>query len=83
MIRLIGDTFDESAKAAKEFSKDNGKPFIDPFDDEKVIAGQGTVALEIFAQGQKLGVNFDKILVQIGGGGLIAGITAYSHETLS
>ncbi|WP_396425447.1 threonine ammonia-lyase IlvA [Lactococcus cremoris] len=80
MIRLIGDTFDESAKAAKEFSKDNGKPFIDPFDDEKVIAGQGTVALEIFAQGQKLGVNFDKILVQIGGGGLIAGITAYSHE---
>ena len=53
---------------------------IDPFDDENVIAGQGTVALEIFAQAKKQGISLDKIFVQIGGGGLIAGITAYSKE---
>lgn len=79
-IRLIGDTFDESARAAKAFSQDNDKPFIDPFDDENVIAGQGTVALEIFAQAKKQGISLDKIFVQIGGGGLIAGITAYGKE---
>lgn len=79
-IRLIGDTFDESAKAAKLFSQNQEKPFIDPFNDENVIAGQGTVALEIFSQAQELKVKFDKILVQIGGGGLIAGITTYANE---
>ncbi len=79
-IRLIGDTFDESARAAKAFSQDNDKLFIDPFDDENVIAGQGTVALEIFAQAKKQAISLDKIFVQIGGGGLIAGITAYSKE---
>ena len=79
-IRLIGDTFDESARAAKAFSQDNDKPFIDPFDDENVIAGQGTVALEIFAQAKKQGISLDKIFVQIGGGGLIAGIACAAKQ---
>ncbi|RZI48212.1 threonine ammonia-lyase IlvA [Lactococcus kimchii] len=79
-IRLIGDTFDESAQAAKLFSSKEKKPFIDPFDNDHVIAGQGTVALEIFDQSKALNIDIDQVLVQIGGGGLIAGITAYASE---
>lgn len=79
-IQLIGDTFDESAAAAKHFSTEQSKTFVDPFDDENVMAGQGTVALEIFDEAQKQSVKFDKILVQIGGGGLISGISTYTKS---
>lgn len=79
-IKLIGDTFDEAAKAAKEFAKAESKIFVDPFDDYDVMAGQGTVALEIFEQAKEQGVNVDSIFVQIGGGGLISGISTYSKE---
>lgn len=76
-IQLVGDTFDECAKSAKEFSVKNDKTFVDPFDDENVMAGQGTVALEIFDQADELSVKFDKLFVPIGGGGLISGIATY------
>lgn len=79
-IQLIGDTFDESAAAAKAFSEKEQKTFVDPFDDEHVIAGQGTVALEIFEQLAELEVKPDKLLVQIGGGGLISGVSSYATE---
>lgn len=79
-IRLVGDTFDESAQAAQEFTKKTGKTFIDPFDDENVQAGQGTVAYEIMEEAQEQTISFDQILVPVGGGGLIAGVSAFLKE---
>ncbi|HEM3701789.1 TPA: threonine ammonia-lyase IlvA [Streptococcus suis] len=79
-IRLVGDTFDESAQAAQEFTKETGKTFIDPFDDENVQAGQGTVAYEIMEEAQEQTISFDQILVPVGGGGLVAGVSAYLKE---
>ena len=76
-IKLVGDTFDESAKAAQEYTKSEGMTFIDPFDDYNVQAGQGTVAYEIYEQAQEEGVSFDSILVPVGGGGLISGVATY------
>ncbi|HFI0402942.1 TPA: threonine ammonia-lyase IlvA [Streptococcus suis] len=79
-IRLVGDTFDESAQAAQEYTKETGKTFIDPFDDENVQAGQGTVAYEIMEEAEEQSISFDQILVPVGGGGLIAGVSAYLKE---
>lgn len=79
-IRLVGDTFDESAKAAQDYTVENGKTFIDPFDDPNVQAGQGTVAYEILEEADRQAVRFDGILVPVGGGGLIAGVSAYVKD---
>lgn len=79
-IKLVGDTFDASAKAAQDYTKSEGKTFIDPFDDVNVQAGQGTVAYEIYEQAQEANVSFDTILVPVGGGGLIAGVATYLKE---
>lgn len=79
-IKLVGDTFDASAKAAQEFTREEGMTFIDPFDDSNVQAGQGTVAYEIYEQSKELGVVFDKVLVPVGGGGLIAGVSTYIKD---
>ncbi|HEM5006463.1 TPA: threonine ammonia-lyase IlvA [Streptococcus suis] len=79
-IRLVGDTFDESAKAAHDYTQESGKTFIDPFDDENVQAGQGTVAYEILEEAEEQTISFDQILVPIGGGGLVAGVSAYLKE---
>ena len=68
-IRLIGDSFDETKEIALNYCKKYKKTFIHPFDDIKVIAGQGTVGLEILEQ-QK---DIDLLIVPIGGGGLAAG----------
>ena len=76
-IRLVGDTFDESAKAAQDYTLETGKTFIDPFDDLDVQAGQGTVAYEILETAASQGIHFDRLLVPVGGGGLIAGVSAY------
>ena len=46
-IRLVGDTFDDCAVAAKQFTEENGLTFIPPFDDFRIIEGQGTVGVEI------------------------------------
>lgn len=69
-VILHGENFDEAYVAAKEFSKENDIEFIHPFADDEVIAGQGSIGLEILEQLEDL----DEIIVPIGGGGLIAGI---------
>ncbi|MGT2911585.1 threonine ammonia-lyase IlvA [Streptococcus cameli] len=79
-IQLVGDTFDESARAALSYTKEQKKTFIDPFDDVHVQAGQGTVALELLEQAREEGIAFDQVLVPVGGGGLIAGVSAYLKE---
>ena len=70
-IQLIGDTFDDSSKAAQQYQKENNLVFIHPFDDVDVIEGQATIALEIIAQAPK---PLDYLFVPVGGGGLISGI---------
>lgn len=69
-VELIKDSFDDSAAYAAKLSKEEGLTFIAPFDDEKVIAGQGTIGLEIL---EKI-PDVDIIVVPIGGGGLISGV---------
>lgn len=70
-IKLIGDTYDASYEVAREFTKANGYEFVHPFDDEKIIEGQGTVALEIL---EDIKEPLDYILVPVGGGGLVSGL---------
>ncbi|BCP60458.1 threonine ammonia-lyase IlvA [Streptococcus parasuis] len=79
-IRLVGDTFDESATAAMKYTEETGKTFIDPFDDPNVQAGQGTVAYEILEEAEEQSVSFDQLLVPVGGGGLIAGVSTYLKD---
>ena len=75
-IRLEGDTFDDSYAAAMDYCQDHRNVFVHPFDDEKVIAGQGTMALEILDQIKE---KIDVLLVPVGGGGLISGmLTVFS-----
>ncbi|AMA49717.1 threonine ammonia-lyase IlvA [Flavobacterium covae] len=70
-IQLIGDTFDDAYQKAIEDANKNNKTFVHPFDDLKVIAGQGTVALEILEQST---TKIDYVFVPIGGGGFASGI---------
>lgn len=72
-ISLVGDTFDDCAIAAKKFTEENGMTFIPPFDDLRIIEGQGTVGVEILAD--KPGIDF--LFVPVGGGGLSAGVGTY------
>ena len=74
LIELVGDTFDESYKFAKEYCDTSKRVFVHPFDDQYVIAGQGTVGLEVFRQ---LGKTPDYVFVPVGGGGLVAGLGTY------
>ena len=76
-IRLIGDNFDDSYETAKVYADENEMPFIHPFDDPEIIAGQGTVAVEIIEDAK---VPIDYIIVSVGGGGLISGIASYLKE---
>lgn len=76
-VRLDGENYDQASKAAKKFSQETGALYIHAFDDEDVIAGQGTVAKEIFEQ---LEGKIDYVLSAIGGGGLISGIASYFEE---
>ena len=70
-IRLEGDTYDDSQKAARQFQEENQSPFIHPFDDLDVIEGQATMALEIINQAKK---PLDYVFVPVGGGGLVSGM---------
>jgi threonine dehydratase len=65
-----GAGYDEAERAARELEKETGKTFVSPYNDVEVIAGQGTIALEILETAPKV----DAIVVSIGGGGLIAGV---------
>lgn len=70
-IVLYGDTFDEAKDAAVKFCDDNGGIFIHPFDDQNIIDGQATAALEILEQSDE---PIDYLFVPVGGGGLAAGV---------
>lgn len=80
-IQLVGDTFDRSAQAAKEYAHKQQMTFIDPFNDAQIIAGQGTLALEMMADAAAEGYQADYVLAAIGGGGLISGLGAYVKNT--
>ena len=73
-VILHGDDFDHAYEHAVELARERGLTFIHPFDDPDVIAGQGTIGMEILRQHSG---PLDAIFVPIGGGGLIAGIAAY------
>ena len=72
-IKLVGDTFDDCAITAKQFTEENGMTFIPPFDDYRIIEGQGTVGVEILEDQSDI----DYIFVPVGGGGLSAGVGSY------
>ena len=69
-VRLVGDSVEESVAAARTAAEAEGKTLVHPFDDEDVIAGQGTVGLEILADVPDV----DAIVVPLGGGGLLSGV---------
>lgn len=69
-VMLVKDSFDDAAKKAEELVREEGYTFIPPFDDEEIIAGQGTIGLEILEELEDV----DMIIVPIGGGGLISGV---------
>ncbi len=70
-VRLFGDSFDDSQKAAAEFCATNKNTFVHPFDDIEVIAGQGTVGLEILNDSTS---QIDYLFMPVGGGGLASGV---------
>ncbi len=69
-VRLVGESVDESLAAAREYARAGGHAFVHPFDDPEVVAGQGTLGLELLAQAPDLA----RVVVPIGGGGLISGV---------
>ncbi len=77
-VELGGDTFDDAKYAAQAFAQTHDLPVIAPFDDPHVIAGQGTVAREVWHQLQAIGETQAPVLVAgVGGGGLLAGMSVY------
>lgn len=74
-VVLFGDTFDAAYAHARELEAERGLTFIHPFDDPRVIAGQGTVALEMLADVPAI----DTLLTPIGGGGLISGMATVAR----
>lgn len=73
-IVLEGDSYSDAAELAEKLRLEHGHTFVHPFDDPDVIAGQGTIGMEILRQHRG---TLDAIFVPVGGGGLIAGIGAY------
>lgn len=73
-VVLFGDTYDDACARARQLETEKGLTFVHPFDDPHVIAGQGTIGMEIMRQHQQ---PIHAIFVAIGGGGLISGIAAY------
>ena len=81
-VVLHGDAFDQAAAYAKELQAKEGYTFVHPYDDPEVIAGQGTIGLEILRQ---LSKKPDVIFIPVGGGGLIAGVSTivkYLHPEI-
>ena len=70
-VRLVKGAYDDAYATALQLQEDTGATFIHPFDDDEVIAGQGTIGLEILDELE----NPDAVVVPIGGGGLISGVT--------
>ena len=69
-VVLFGETFDEAYAESRRLGEERGLTFVHPFDDAEVMAGQGTVALEMLADAPEI----DTLVIPIGGGGLISGI---------
>lgn len=76
-VVLTGDSFDEAAAAARSYAADTGATVVEPFNARDTIIGQGTVAAEILAQLTALGKTAGSVVVPVGGGGLLAGVTSY------
>ena len=77
-IVLHGESYSDAHAWALKLEKSQGLTFVHPFDDPDVIAGQGTIAMEMLRQLQSLGSNdLDAVFVAIGGGGLISGVANY------
>ena len=76
-VVLVPGVYDDAYNKAVELQKEKGYTFVHPFDDEDVIAGQGTIGLEILSQLE----NIDAVVVPIGGGGLISGV-AFAIKSL-
>ena len=79
-IRLVGDSFDEAYRQAIAYCTDHGAMMVPPFDDERIIAGQATVAREIVEQ-FPAGENIDLVIMPVGGGGLASGVVRYLEQT--
>ena len=77
-VVLHGEDFDQAYEHAAQLAREQLLTFIHPFDDPDVIAGQGTVGMEILRQHS--GEQIDAIFIAVGGGGLIAGVAAYVKE---
>jgi threonine dehydratase len=77
-IVLVGDTFDDAYAEAIKDAEENNKVFVHPFNDRKIIEGQGTVGLEIMEACQ---MPIDYIFIPVGGGGLISGVGSYFKQT--
>ena len=75
-IKLVGDTFDDCSLAAQKYTLANDMTFIPPFDDLRIIEGQGTVSAEILDELSQV----EFLFVPIGGGGLAAGTGTYFHK---
>jgi len=75
-VRLTGDTFDDCAQAAREYTAANDMTFIPPFDDYRIIEGQATVGIEILEDQPQV----DYIFIPIGGGGLCSGVGSYFRQ---
>lgn len=75
-VQLVGVSVEESLAAAKAFAADTGAHFVPPFDDDDVIAGQGTIALEMLQDAPEI----TTLVAPIGGGGLISGVAAAAKQ---
>jgi threonine dehydratase len=73
---LTGGSFEEALQAARAYAESSGATFVHPYEDEKVIAGQGTIGLELVEQVP----DFGTVLIPIGGGGLASGISLALRE---
>jgi threonine dehydratase len=80
-VKLVGDTFDDTAIAAKAYTQEHGMTFIPPFDHPSIIEGQATVGVEILEDYNQLEQTpIDYIFMPIGGGGLSAGVGTYFKQ---
>jgi threonine dehydratase len=75
-VLLHGSGYDDAAERAAEIAQETGAVYVHPFDDYEVMAGQGTIGLELLEQL----ADFDAVIVPVGGGGLIAGIATVLRE---
>ena len=72
-VQLVGDDAGDAEVAAREYAENNNLPYLSPYNDEDVIAGQGTIGIEILQEKDSM----DAVFIAVGGGGLISGIGSY------